>query len=76
MKKILFLFVGVVGLAGCSADTAQPTAEPAVFEISPSIAGIFINEAVDFSLVDIETGEPVETSWADRMYQVLFNQSA
>jgi hypothetical protein len=63
MKKILFLFVGVVGLAGCSADTPQPTAEPAVFEISPSIDGIFINEAVDFSLVDIETGEPVETSW-------------
>lgn len=63
MKKILFLFIGVVGLAGCAADTPQPTAEPAVFEISPSIDGIFINEAVDFSLVDIETGEPVETSW-------------
>ena len=63
MKKILFLFIGVVGLAGCAPDTPQPTAEPAMFEISPSIDGIFINEAVDFSLVDIETGEPVETRW-------------
>ena len=53
----------MVGLVGCAADTPQPTAEPAVIKISPSIDSIFINEAVDFSLVDIETGEPVETSW-------------
>ncbi len=35
-----------------------------VFKISPSIDSIFINEVVDFSLVDIETGKPVErASW-------------
>jgi hypothetical protein len=35
-----------------------------VFQISPSIDSIFINEVVDFSLVDIETGKPVErASW-------------
>lgn len=60
IKKILLLFIGVVSLVGCAADTPQPTAEPVVFEISPSIDSIFINEAVDFLLVDIETGEPVE----------------
>ena len=54
----------MVGLVGCAANTPQPTAEPAVFDISPSIDSIFINEAVDFLLVDIETGEPVErASW-------------
>ena len=60
MKKTLFLFVVAVGLAGCAADIPQPTTEPVVFEISPSIDGIFINEAVKFLLVDIETGEPVD----------------
>ena len=60
MKKTLFLFLVAVGLAGCTAGIPQPTAEPAGFEISPAIDVIFINESVDFLLVDIETGEPVE----------------
>jgi hypothetical protein len=32
-----------------------------VIEILPSIDSIFINEAVDFLLVDIETSEPIES---------------
>lgn len=54
----------MISLVDCAADNLQPTAEPAVIEILPSIDSIFINEAVDFLLVDIETSEPVEkASW-------------
>ncbi len=66
----------MVGLAGCAADTPQPTAEPAVFEISPSIDSIFINEAVDFLLVDIGTGEPVEMAkWGLSPYRTSMEPS-
>ena len=54
-------FIGVISLVDCAADNLQPTAEPAVIEILPSIDSIFINEAVDFLLVDIETSEPIES---------------
>ena len=54
----------MISLVDCAADNLQPTAEPAVIEILPSIDSIFINEAVDFLLVDIETSEPGErASW-------------
>ena len=53
-------FLGVIALVACAADNPQPTAEPAVIEILPLIDSIFINEAVDDLLVDIETIEPVE----------------
>ena len=50
----------MISLVDCAADNLQPTAEPAVIEILPLIDSIFINEAVDDLLVDIETIEPVE----------------
>ena len=54
----------MTSLVGCAADNPQPTAEPAVIEILRSIDSIFINEAVDFLLADIETSEPVgRASW-------------
>ena len=51
----------MISLVDCAADNLQPTAEPGVIEILPSIDSIFINEAVDFLLVDIETSEPIES---------------
>tara|TARA_B100001245_G_scaffold15131_1_gene10171 strand:+ start:87 stop:389 length:303 start_codon:yes stop_codon:yes gene_type:complete len=54
----------VISLVDRAHDNPQPTAEPGVIEILPSIDIIFIDEAVDFLLVDIETNEPVErASW-------------
>ena len=47
----------MITLVACAADNPQPTAEPAVIEMVDSI---FINEAVDDLLVDIETSDPVE----------------
>ena len=63
-QEILLLFISVISLVGRAPDNSQPTAEPGVIEILPSIDIIFIDEAVDFLLVDIETNEPVErASW-------------
>ena len=59
-QEILLLFISVISLVGRSPYNPQPTAEPGVIEILPSIDIIFIDEAVDFLLVDIETNEPVE----------------
>ena len=59
-QEILLLFISVISLVGRSPYNPQPTAEPGVIEISPSIDIVFIDEAVDFLLVDIETNEPVE----------------
>ena len=50
----------MITLVACAADNPQPTVEPAVIEILQFIVSIFINEAVDDLLVDIETIEPVE----------------
>ncbi len=60
MMKTLFLFMVALSLVGCAAGNPQPAAGTVGFEVSPSINGIFINKSVDFSLVDIETGEQVE----------------
>ena len=57
MRNTLFLLIAAVALAGCSADTPQPTPEPVRLEISPSVDSISVNETVDFMLVDTETGE-------------------
>ena len=63
-QEILLLFISAISLVGRSPDNPQPTAEPGVIEILPSIYIIFIDEAVDFLLVGIETNEPVErVSW-------------
>ena len=51
----------MISLVDCAAGNLQPTAEPAVIEILPSIDSIFMNEAVDFLLVDIETSEPIKS---------------
>ena len=59
-QEILLLFISVISLVDRAHDNPQPTAEPGVIEILPSIDIIFIDEAVDFLLVDIETNEPVE----------------
>ena len=50
----------MINLVGRAPDNPEPTAEPGAIEILPSIDIIFIDEAVDFLLVDIETNEPVE----------------
>ena len=60
MRNTLFLFLVAVALAGCTADTSQPTPEPVGFEISPPVDSILINRSVEFELVDTETGKPVE----------------
>ena len=46
--------------AGCTAYMPEPTAEPVELEISPSIDGIFLNETVEFRVVNIGTREPLE----------------
>ena len=54
----------MINLVGRAPDNPEPTAEPGAIEILPSIDIIFIDEAVDFLLVDIETNEPGErASW-------------
>ena len=63
-QEILLLFISVINLVGRAPDKPEPTAEPGAIEILPSIDIIFIDEAVDFLLVDIETNEPGErASW-------------
>jgi len=63
-QEILLLFISVINLVGRAPDNPEPTAEPGAIEILPSIDIIFIDEAVDFLLVDIETNEPGErASW-------------
>ena len=65
MRNTLFLLIAAVALAGCAAETPQPTPEPIRLEISPSVDSILVNESVDFMLVDTETGEPRERAGWD-----------
>ena len=57
--KKLFLLIAAVALAGCVAETLQPTSEPVQLEISPLVDVIFVNDTVDFRATDAVTGEPV-----------------
>ena len=60
MKSTLFLLIVAFALVGCTAETPQPTPEPVELEISPRVDGIFLNDTVDFRVMDTETGEPLE----------------
>ena len=63
MRQVLFLFLIVAALAGCTAETAQSTAGLGKLEINPSIDSIFVNNSVQFRVMDTETGEAVEGAW-------------
>ena len=63
MRNTLFLLIAAVALAGCAAETPQPTPEPAGLRISPSVDVIFVNDIVDFRAMNAATGEPVEGAW-------------
>ena len=63
MRNTLFLLIAAVALAGCTAETPQPTPEAVELEISPLVDVIFVNDTVDFRAMDAATGEPVKEAW-------------
>ena len=63
MRNTLFLLIAAVALAGCAAETPQPTSEPAGLRIATSVDVIFVNDTVDFRAMDAATGKPVKGAW-------------